>query len=276
MRRAGLQYYLRFFLALSFLSALSSAAQRAAPQFNVPALDGGSISNGSLSGNVTLLQFWTTWCPYCKSDQTAVDNIAAEFGSRGLSVIAIDVGEQEATVKNFLQKSPRSCTIGMDSSASVVSQFGGGGFPHYVVIDRQGNIVASRSGAAGEAGLRYLIGRAGLGTPKAGTVETADRGAPPPSGGVSPRWVTVPGVGGGTSAVPSKPQPKTIFILVSGEQLECDRYTILAGYVDVTVGDQQRRIQLSALDTKKTIAMNRQRGVDLKLPTNNREVVLGF
>ena len=104
---------------------------------------------------------WTTWCPYCKSDQTAVDNIAAEFGSRGLSVVAIDVGEQETTVRNFLQKSPRSCTIGMDTSASVVSQFGGGGFPHYVVIDRQGNIVASRSGAAGEAGLRSLVGRGG-------------------------------------------------------------------------------------------------------------------
>ena len=276
MKRAGLQCYLRLFLALSFLSAAASLAQRAAPQFNVPTLDGGSISNSSLSGNVTLLQFWTTWCPYCKSDQNAVDNIAAEFGSRGLSVVAIDVGEQETTVRNFLQKSPRSCTIGMDTSASVVSQFGGGGFPHYVVIDRQGNIVASRSGAAGEAGLRYLIGRAGLGTPKAGTVQTADRGAPPPSGGVSPRWITVPGGGGGTSVVPSKPQPKTIFVLLSGEQLESDRYTILAGYVDVTVGDQQRRIQLSALDAKKTIAINRQRGVDLKLPTNNREVVLGF
>ena len=86
----------------------------------------------------------------------------------------------------------------------------------------------------------------------------------------------MPGVGGGTSVVSSKPQPKTIFVLLSGEQLESDRYTILAGYVDVTVGDQQRRIQLSALDTKKTLAINRQRGVDLKLPTNNREVVLGF
>jgi hypothetical protein len=61
-----------------------------------------------------------------------------------------------------------------------------------------------------------------------------------------------------------------------GESIESDNYTIRSGYADVIVGDQQRRISLSELDMKTTLAVNHKRGVDLKIPTGNNEVFLAF
>ncbi len=263
-------------ILIAFLALLGLAlADAPAPQFNVRSLDGQNFSNSSLSGNIVLLQFWATWCPYCKRDQAALDAIQSEYAGKGVVVLAVDVGEDESIVKEYLAKNPRSCAVALDPSHAMSGRFGMGGVPHYVVIDRSGNVVASRSGAAGEQGLRYLLSRAEA-TPsgKPPRTQTADRGpAPPTPGGAGPQWTYV---SGGQSSLPSKPIPKTIFVLVNGEQLESDHYVIGGGFVDATVAGEPRRIALTALDTKKTIALNHQRGVDLKIPTGKSEMFLGF
>src|ERR1700761_3026184 len=51
-------------LSLVLLGGLAFA-DTTAPQFSAKTLDGQTVSNGSLRGNVVLLQFWTTWCPVC-------------------------------------------------------------------------------------------------------------------------------------------------------------------------------------------------------------------
>lgn len=164
--------------------------------------------------------------------------------------------------------------MALDESNAVASRFGMSGVPHYVVIDRSGNVVASRSGAIGEQGLRYILSRADHETaPKPSRTQSADAGAAPSTGGSGPQWTYV---GGGQSFLPKKPIPKTIFVLTNGEQLESNHYVIGSGFVDLTVAGEQRHIALASLDTKKTIALNHQHGVDLKLPTSKNEVFLGF
>ncbi len=275
MRRGALQHSLRIVLTLVVFCELG-VADTPAPQFNLRSLDGQTFSNASLSGNIVLLQFWATWCGYCKKDQPAVDAIQSEYAGRGVVVVAVNVGENESIVRQYLQKNPRSCPVALDESNSVASRFGMGGVPHYVVIDRNGNIVASRSGAAGEPGLRYMLSRAEQQpSPKPSRTQTAERGAPPSAGGSgpSPQWTFV---SSGQSFLPKKPIPKTIFVLTNGEQLESDHYVIGGGFVDVTVAGEQRHIALASLDAPKTIALNHEHGVELKLPASKNEVFLGF
>jgi cytochrome c biogenesis protein CcmG/thiol:disulfide interchange protein DsbE len=273
LTRSALQHCICIILILFVLIEVA-LADTSAPQFSFRSLDGQTYSNSSLSGNIVLLQFWATWCPYCKRDQAAVDAIQSEYSGRGVVVVAVDVGEDESIVREYLQKNPRACSVALDERNAVAGRFIMGGVPHYVVIDRSGNIVASRSGAAGEQGLRYMLSRAEQPSPKPGRTQTADRGAPPSAGsGPSPQWTFV---SGGQSFLPKKPIPKTIFVLTNGEQLESDHYVIGGGFVDVTVAGEQRHIALASLDTKKTIALNHQHGVDLKLPTGKNEVFLGF
>jgi thiol-disulfide isomerase/thioredoxin len=233
-------------------------------------MDGQTFTNNSLRGSVVLLQFWTTWCPVCRHDQAAVDSVQSAFAGSGLVVIAVDDGEPPAVVRQYLQASPRSCAVVATGDRSLAARFGVHGYPHYVVINRNGSIVASQSGGGGEAYLRYLLGRAGLGAGSE-TLQANNREA---TRGVSgPQLINVAPSSGAALA---KPIPKTVFVFTDGAQLEADHYTLYATFLHVTADGQERSIPLSALDVKKTVAANRERGINLKIPSNGSEMFLAF
>lgn len=260
-------------LSLIVLCALAKADIRGqAPQFTAQALDGETFSSTSLSGKVVLLQFWATWCGYCRHDQPAVDNIERTYSRQGLVVIAVNVGESDAVVRKYLAESPRSCPVVLDDG--LASQFGAHGFPYYVLIDREGNIAGTQSGSGGEASLRHLLSRAGLSnSSRYDTREVAGKTSTSSPNSSGAKVILVPR--SGRTLLPT-PNPKTLFIFANGERLEVDHYTIDAGYLYLEVSGQQRTVALSALDMKTTIAINHERGIDLKIPQNRSEVTLAF
>jgi thiol-disulfide isomerase/thioredoxin len=241
-----------------------------APQFTAQTLDGETFTSASLNGRVILLEFWATWCPYCRRDQSVVDDIERAYSSKGLIVLAVDVGESETTVKKYLKESPRACRVVLNDG--LASRFGAHGFPYYVLIDREGNIAGTQSGSGGEASLRHLLSRAGL-SMHSGTRDVGNQSSSssPSKGGA--QMIEEPR---SQSTLPPTPSPKAIFVFANGERLEVDHYTIYAGMLRLAVGGQQRTVALSTLDIKTTIAVNHDRGIDLKFPQSRSEVFVGF
>ncbi len=133
-----------------------------APHFNAKTTAGEKFTNDSLKGKVVLLQFWTTWCPYCRGEQPMVDSLDQEFRDKGLVVLAVDVNESKKTVKKYLEQSPRSCRIVLTEDTNLAAMYAANSYPIYVVIDRDENIVAIQRGSRGERALRSLLARAGL------------------------------------------------------------------------------------------------------------------
>jgi S-formylglutathione hydrolase len=76
------------------------------PRFRAKTLDGQTLSNDALIGKVVLLQFWTTWCPYCKRDQPVVDRFASEFRDQEFAVLGIDAGESKKNSTTLSGKFP--------------------------------------------------------------------------------------------------------------------------------------------------------------------------
>jgi thiol-disulfide isomerase/thioredoxin len=132
-----------------------------APNFHAKTLTGEQFNNESTKGKVLLFQFWTTWCPYCKSEESLVDDIAAEFSDQGLVVIAVDVGESKKVVQQYLKDHPRKCHIVMTGDTNLAAMYAATRYPIYVVIDRDGKIVDTQHGAAGGR-LRQTLARAGI------------------------------------------------------------------------------------------------------------------
>src|SRR5271169_2210232 len=125
-----------------------------APRFRAKTLTGETFTNESLKGKVVLLQFWTTWCPYCRGEQPMVDSLDQEFRDKGLVVLAVDVNESKKTVKKYLEQSPRSCRIVLTEDTNLAAMYAANSYPIYVVIDRDENIVAIQRGSRGERALR--------------------------------------------------------------------------------------------------------------------------
>lgn len=133
-----------------------------APHFVARTLDGERLTSDSLKGKVVLIEFWATWCTYCKKDEAAVENIVRDFSSDGLVVLAVDMGEPKRKVKKYLDASPRSCKIVLAEDTTLAAICNAQSYPLYVLIDREGNIAGRQNGSAGERALRRFLTRAGL------------------------------------------------------------------------------------------------------------------
>ena len=143
------------------VSAIDEEGQPA-PRFHAKTLTGETFTNDSTKGKVVLLQFWTTWCPYCKEEQPLVDAIDKELAPKGVVVLAINVAESKKKVKQYLQQTPRSCRVVLTEDTNLAAMYQANAYPIYIVIDREGKIAAEQRGSGGERSLRRMLSKAGI------------------------------------------------------------------------------------------------------------------
>ncbi len=149
-------------LSLDATRLLGVEAGEAAPRFVARTIDGERYTSDSLKGKVVLIEFWATWCVYCKKDEAALESITREFAKSDLVVLAVDMGEPRRKVKKYLESSPRSSKVVLAENTTLAAICEARTYPLYVLIDRQGIIAGTQHGAAGEGALRRLLGKAGL------------------------------------------------------------------------------------------------------------------
>jgi hypothetical protein len=90
---------------------------------------------------------------------------------------------------------------------------------------------------------------------------------------VSSQIITVPDT---TKSAASKPLPPAMFVLRNGERFEARRYLLTYDHLRFTIDRQQRIIPLAMLDINTTLAANRERGIDLRIPADRSEISVGF
>ncbi len=73
-----------------------------APAFRLESLDG-RIALEDLAGSKTLLNFWATWCPPCRSELREFAEHAREFAAAGIAIVAVSVDDpaERAKVRAF-------------------------------------------------------------------------------------------------------------------------------------------------------------------------------
>ena len=149
-------------LASTVLAQSRDETGQPAPRFRARTTTGEQFNNESIKGKVVLFEFWTTWCKYCEEEAELVDDIAKEFKSKDLIVLAVDVLEPDKTVKNYLVQHPRTVPIVLTKDTNLAAMYNAQVYPIYVVVDRDGNIAGEQRGAAGDRGLRRMLRNAGL------------------------------------------------------------------------------------------------------------------
>jgi len=147
---------------LACVAAAGEAARQPMPNFTATTMDGQKFSNNAIKGRVVLLQFWATWCQYCRQDQEAVDTVSKEFAGKGLLVLAVNAGESRKKVKQYLANSPRAVPIVLMENTNLAALFAAKSYPLYVLIDPDGKIAGESRGSGGEEALRELLSKVGL------------------------------------------------------------------------------------------------------------------
>jgi thiol-disulfide isomerase/thioredoxin len=132
-----------------------------APSFRGVSLDGKVYSSQELKGKTVLLDFWATWCGPCKRSMPVTEQLHEDYKSKGLVILAVDVGERREVVEKFLATRPFPYPVIMGDEAGMTSAYSVNLFPTFVLINEQGK-VASHQFGFNEAALKGMPAMAGL------------------------------------------------------------------------------------------------------------------
>src|SRR5262252_8598539 len=80
------------------------AGDRAPEGFEIDSLAHGRV-RVELTGQLTVVDFFATWCPHCRESIDGYGKVLAERGDR-LRVILVDVDEPPAVVQSFFARHP--------------------------------------------------------------------------------------------------------------------------------------------------------------------------
>ena len=101
-------------------------------------LEGAPLDTAALNGKVVVVNFWATWCIPCVGELPAFNKLHRDFGSKGVAVIGIDMGDEGAEkVRHFLRKHPIDYTVGLGGDA-LATKYNLETYPVTLVFDRSG------------------------------------------------------------------------------------------------------------------------------------------
>lgn len=87
------------------------------------------------------LFFFTSWCGYCKQVMPQIKQLAERARQRGWAVYGINVREGQSQVAPFVRDYQPNFPILMDTQGLVANQYRVSGYPTFVVIDQNANII---------------------------------------------------------------------------------------------------------------------------------------
>ena len=163
-------------LACGAGGAQAGAARQ--PAFRLPAIDGRRLGPSDFKGKVVVIDFWATWCGPCFLQADILHRVHEQYPKGDVQFLAIDVGEDEKTVRAFLAKRPIPYPVLLDKEEKVSGDLGVVGFPTLLIIDRKGEVSYLRAGIVPERRLRDLMAKAGAPSPPAPTPTPDRQGAP--------------------------------------------------------------------------------------------------
>ncbi len=112
----------------------------AAAEFKLPDMDGEMVSLSDYKGKTVIINFWATWCPPCRDELPSMNRAWQKVKDKNISMIAINVGEDEDTIFSFMGDYPIDFQVLLDQSGEVISQWPIKGLPTTFVVDPEGRL----------------------------------------------------------------------------------------------------------------------------------------
>ncbi len=131
---------------LASAQELKSWTGGATPALELADPDGGRHRLPDYRGKVVLINFWATWCEPCRDEMPSMQRLKSRFSGKPFVVLAVNVGESEARIAEFLQKLPLEFTVLRDHSSAAMKAWRVRALPASFVVGADGRIRYAHTG----------------------------------------------------------------------------------------------------------------------------------
>lgn len=131
-------------------------AGTAAPEIDLPTLQGRKVKLSSLRGHPVVVTFWGTWCPPCREEFPELVAVYRKYREAGLEIVAVNQRDQELStedVKAFVTRFSVEFTVVLDRRGKARRSFRLIALPTTVFIDAAGVIQHVHTGPVSRAEL---------------------------------------------------------------------------------------------------------------------------
>ncbi|MFT5968295.1 MAG: thiol-disulfide isomerase/thioredoxin, partial [Yoonia sp.] len=112
--------------------------------------DGNEMTLAAYEGQITVVNFWATWCAPCRAEMPHLSDLQTQLGSDDLSVVTIATGRnpRPAMERFFEEISVDNLPLHADPRSTLARNMGVLGLPITVILDRDGQEIARLQGDA--------------------------------------------------------------------------------------------------------------------------------
>ncbi|MDP2029221.1 MAG: TlpA disulfide reductase family protein [Thiobacillus sp.] len=134
-----------------------SDENRAVTPWHVTLPDGRVLTSDSLRGKVVLVNFWATWCPYCRKEKPVIDDFWQDTRSKGFEVVSISIDDTPEEIASWMRDKGYAF-MAAPTNASVAAAFGNvSSVPTSFIVDADGHIRHKVAGQLHHARLEKLV-----------------------------------------------------------------------------------------------------------------------
>ena len=112
----------------------------AAPDFELETLEGERLRLSDLRGEVVVVNLWATWCPPCRAEMPALQELYEKHREDGLVVVAVNATDQDSAeaARRFVAERGLTFPVGLDPQGEASRLYALQAMPSTFVVDREG------------------------------------------------------------------------------------------------------------------------------------------
>ncbi|WP_165043006.1 MULTISPECIES: TlpA family protein disulfide reductase [unclassified Adlercreutzia] len=131
-----------------------------APDFTVEDQNGQQVSLSSFEGKPVVINFWTSWCTYCKEEMPMMQSMWETYGDR-VQFMMINATDESRETREaadaYIADGGFTMPFYFDTDGQALSAYAVRGFPTTVVVSPEGNVIGYVSGVVEEEALATAL-----------------------------------------------------------------------------------------------------------------------
>ena len=95
-----------------------------------------------------IINFWTTWWPFCERQLAYLDQLNESFENAGLQVLTVNANKPNILnqVRPYINKRKYKFPVSVDPRSKLAKKFGVKGYPTFFLVDKNGEIIHRSAG----------------------------------------------------------------------------------------------------------------------------------